>query len=136
MSAEHHISRRCFLSMFASSFAIPLVGWDRQPEDAILLVVERSACAYFYEQTDPETGLVKDRARHTGPDDHTISSIAATGFGLSAICIAHANQFVKPADAVQRVQRTLEFLARRMPHEHGFFYHFVDMRTAERAFKS
>jgi len=122
--------------MFASSFAIPLVGWDRQPEDAILLDIERSACAYFYEQTDPETGLVKDRARHTGPDDHTISSIAATGFGLSAICIAHANQFVKPADAVQRVQRTLEFLARRMPHEHGFFYHFVDMRTAERAFKS
>src|SRR5437588_2880875 len=98
--------------------------------------MERRICLFFYEQVDPVTGLVKDRARHTGADAHTISSIAATGFGLSAMCIAHANSFLKPADALQRVQQTLEFLASRMPHEHGFFFHFVDMHTAARAFKS
>jgi hypothetical protein len=104
--------------------------------DSLLLDLEKAACLFFLEQADPKTGMVKDRARHTGPDTHTISSIAATGFGLSAFCIAHANNFLKPADALARVRTTLEFLAHRMPHEHGFFYHFVDMHTAERAFKS
>jgi hypothetical protein len=52
------------------------------------------------------------------------------------MCIAHANRFLNPADARHRVEKTLEFVARRMPHEHGFFFHFVDMHSAERAFNS
>src|SRR5947209_355269 len=104
--------------------------------DDLLLEIKRRACLFFYEQADPATGLVKDRARHTGTDAHTISSIAATGFGLSGMCIAHANGFLKRSDAENRVLKTLDFLANRMPHEHGFFYHFVDMHTAERAFNS
>jgi hypothetical protein len=102
----------------------------------LLIEMERRACLFFYEHADPGTGLVKDRARHTGPDTHTISSIAATGFGLSAMCIAHANSFLRPPEAQKRAQQTLEFLARRMPHEHGFFFHFVDMHSAERRFNS
>jgi hypothetical protein len=98
--------------------------------------MERRSCLFFFEQADPATGMVKDRANHSGSDKHTISSIAATGFGLSALCIAHANKFLTPADAVSRVRTTLDFIARRMPHNHGFFYHFVDMHTAERAFTS
>jgi len=102
----------------------------------LLAEIERRACLFLYEQADPATGLVKDRAVHSGADTHTISSIAAVGFALSGMCIAHANGFLKRDDAQSRVLKTLEFLASRMPHEHGFFYHFVDMHTAERAFKS
>ena len=109
---------------------------DRKNSEAILVELERRACLFLYEQADPVTGLVKDRARHTGIDAHTVSSIAAVGFALSGMCIAHANGFLKRSDAQNRVQKTLEFLARSMPHEHGFFYHFVDMHTAERAFQS
>jgi hypothetical protein len=52
------------------------------------------------------------------------------------MCIAHANSFLRPPEAQKRAQQTLEFLARRMPHEHGFFFHFVDMHSAERRFNS
>jgi hypothetical protein len=52
------------------------------------------------------------------------------------MCVAHRNKFLDPADARNRVHKTLEFLARRMPHEHGFYFHFVDMHSGERAFKS
>jgi len=108
----------------------------KPPSDDLLVEIEKRACLFLYEQADPKTGLVKDRAIHSGTDTHTISSIAAVGFALSAMCIAHANGFLKRSDAQSRVQTTLEFLSRRMPHEHGFFYHFVDMHTAERAFRS
>jgi hypothetical protein len=104
--------------------------------DDLLVELERRACLYFYEQAAPSTGLVKDRARHTGRDTHNISSIAATGFGLSAMCIAHQNGFLKRSDAKQRVQTTLEFLARKLHNEHGFFFHFVDMESGGRAFQS
>src|SRR5579872_3503366 len=139
-----NLSRREFLSGAIGGFCCalldPFVLSKADPEryrnDVLLLEHERRSCLFFYEQADHDTGMVKDRARHTGADDHTISSIAATGFGLSALCIAHANSFLKPSDALSRVRTTLEFVARRMPHEHGFFYHFVDMHSAERAFKS
>ena len=140
-----HLSRREFLGGAVGSISCALLTsfpigsrHDHEPynKDSLLLELERRSCLFFFEQADPATGMVKDRALHTGPDTHTISSIAATGFGLSALCIAHANKFLQPADALSRVRATLEFLARRMPHEHGFFYHFVDMHTAERAFKS
>jgi hypothetical protein len=122
--------------MLAGSLADAEATKTKSATADLLIEIERRACQFFYEQADAQTGFVKDRARHDGADSHTISSIAATGFGLSAMCIAHANKFLRPADAQQRVERTLEFLARDMPHEHGFYYHFVDMHSAERAFRS
>ena len=32
----------------------------------------------------------------------------------------------------ERVRKTLSFTAKKLPHEHGFFYHFIDMNTGER----
>lgn len=131
------LSRREFCRdlLGASSLALLPPEIAGKSHDDLLVEIERRACRYFFEQTDPETGMVKDRARHTAPDRHTVSSIAATGFGLSAMCIAHEYGFLPRQDALKRVQSTLEFLARRLPQEHGFFYHFVDMHTGERAFR-
>jgi len=140
-SALMHFSRRQLLKSTLGGISYSLLApgcsaWrKRDQSDGLLVEMERRACRFFYEQADPETGFVKDRATHTEPDSHTISSIAATGFGLSALCVAHANKFLNPAGARNRVQKTLEFLARRMPHEHGFYYHFVDVHTGERAWK-
>ena len=51
--------------------------------------LERRSFQYFWEQADPQTGLVPDRARMDGsplPDSHrNVASIAATGFGLTAL---------------------------------------------------
>src|SRR5438067_11970935 len=55
--------------------------------------VSRRSFRYFKEQTDPRTGLVLDRALTNGETEDNenhegIASIAATGFGLTAFCIA------------------------------------------------
>src|SRR5258707_15311577 len=52
--------------------------------------MEHSACLFFSEQVDPSTGQVLDRATSKNPtgalDSRFVSSIAATGFGLTAWC--------------------------------------------------
>src|SRR5262245_2811214 len=49
--------------------------------------LERRAVRYFVEQSDPVTGLARDRAPADGSFSHAPSSVAATGFALTAWCI-------------------------------------------------
>ena len=109
------------------------------PEDHQLLdEVERANFCFFWEQANPVTGLIKDRcnARKAAIDDSTVASIASTGFGLTAICIAEHRGYIPRSDARERVIATLEFLANKLPHHRGFFYHWADINTGERVWDS
>ena len=105
-------------------------------DDQFLDAIERAIFLYFWEQASSTTGQVKDRVFAAGNDTRTVSSIAATGFGLTALCIADQRGYMTSADIGARVQATLSFLLNQMPHKNGFFYHFVDMNTGARAFNS
>ncbi len=100
---------------------------------AFLDDMERRGCLYFLEQADPENGQVLDRARAAGLegalDPRRLSSIAATGFGLTALCIAHKRGYAAPELIETRVARTLAFHAHSLRQEHGFFCHFNDVHT-------
>jgi hypothetical protein len=107
-----------------------------QSDDAFLDDLERRAFRYFIEQSDPQTGLVADRARAdgtAGSPGARVASVAATGFGLTAICVAEHRGWIGRAEAYRRTIMTLRSLRDRLPNVHGFFYHFVDMHTGERA---
>jgi hypothetical protein len=106
----------------------PYQGTDEQVLDAI----QQGAFQFFWNETNPNTGQIKDRALLNGHDTRTMSSIAATGFGLSCLCIGDARGYGKTTDIVTRVRNTLSFLYNTMPHVHGFYYHFVDMNTGQR----
>ena len=125
------------LSLPARSLATPAVerhGTYRLTlaDNRLLNEMEQMACRYFWEQASPKTGLVKDRARPTLRDEHEIASIAATGFGLTALCIAHKRDFIRRAEIEERVLTTLRFLQSKMYNNHGFFFHFVNMDSGER----
>lgn len=98
--------------------------------------IGRRACLYFAEQADPGTGLVRDRARIAGPEHRRVASIAATGFGLSAMAIADARRYLPRGEPRARVLQILRYLVGRAIHKSGFFYHFSDMRTGERVWGS
>jgi len=100
--------------------------------DQLLDEIERRSFDFFWNETNPSTGQVKDRAYLNGNDTRTMSSIAATGFGLSALCIGDARGYAKSTDIVDRVRTTLRFVCNTLPNVHGFFYHFVDMNTGAR----
>ncbi|HWP41737.1 MAG TPA: glucoamylase family protein [Blastocatellia bacterium] len=109
-------------------------------DEAFLEDLSRRLFRYFWEQADPGTGLVADRARTDGsPHDEThrdVASIAATGFGLTALCIAAERKWISAGQARERVRATLSFFADRATHEHGWFYHWMDRRTGEKRWKS
>ena len=108
-------------------------GGFNETDDQLLDDIERAGFLFFWEQTDPATGQVKDRALAIGNDSRTLSSIAATGFGLTVLCIGHQRGYGVTANITNRVRTTLNFLLNQMPSQNGFFYHFVDMSTGARA---
>jgi hypothetical protein len=91
---------------------------------------------FFWEQADPATGIVRDRARTDGGLVNDIGSIASVGFGLSGLCIAADRGWVPRTDAIARARTTLQFFAEKMPHQRGWFFHFVNLRTGAREWKS
>ncbi len=107
-----------------------------QADDELLEELEKLNCQYFWDQAGPQTGLVKDRCNVRANDNSVVGSIAATGFGLTALCIGQKRGFISFADARERVFVTLSFLAKKMPTHRGFFYHFADVNTGERTWDS
>jgi hypothetical protein len=108
-------------------------------DDQLMEEVEKAGFLFFWEQADPTTGQVKDRALANGINDtRAVSSIAATGFGLAALCIGDKRGYQPHATIVSRVQTTLSFVLNTLQPlgMNGFFYHFVDMTTGARAFTS
>ncbi|MBA2524492.1 MAG: hypothetical protein H0V18_01730 [Pyrinomonadaceae bacterium] len=109
-------------------------------DELFLEDLERRSFDYFWEQADPQTGLVPDRARMDGTpldENHlNVASIAATGFGLTALCIAAERRWVAKEQAKERVRNTLRFFATKAFHKKGWFYHWLDAKTGERRWKS
>jgi len=113
--------------LFVEPQRVPYSGSD----DALLDEIQRTAFEFYWNEAGA-TGQVKDRAAATGKDKYTTASIAATGFGLSGLCIADARGYGNKKQIADRVRATLRFLWEKLPHEHGFFYHFIDMNTGTR----
>jgi hypothetical protein len=107
-----------------------------QDDDAFLEALSRRTFMFFWEQADATTGIVRDRARTDGTPVNDIGSIASVGFGLSGLCIAAERGWVPKSDAIARARTTLRFFAEGMPHERGWFFHFVNLRTGAREWKS
>ena len=91
---------------------------------------------YFWYLANPTNGLVPDRTA-TG----SACSIAAVGFGLTAIGIGIDHGWISRAQGAARVLTTLNTFvqgpqgtnATGMIGYKGWFYHFLDMNTALRA---
>jgi hypothetical protein len=107
-----------------------------QEDDDFLQEMEKRNFQYFWDQASPQTGLIRDRCNVAKNDNSIVASIAATGFGLTGLCIAQKRDFIPFSDARDRVLATLRFLWKKMPTHRGFFYHFADINTGERVWDS
>ncbi len=136
------ISRRDFLKTATISAGLPSVGQAfpiSADDDHFLDDLSRRAFLYFWEQADPHTGLVLDRAAVDGQQrtSHSldVASTAATGFALTASCIAAHRNWLEPNAARERVRATLRHLTFEQVHQFGWYYHFVNRKNGERVWK-
>jgi hypothetical protein len=124
-------------SGLGSQIFLELKPQELGPSDENFLEqLERACFQYFWEQCSTHTGLVKDRSKAAGSDKRTVASIAATGFGLTGMCIAEKRGYLPSAQIRERVLVTLRCMDQRLPREHGFFYHWMDVNTGERTWHS
>jgi hypothetical protein len=99
--------------------------------------LQHAACRYFLHEVDPDTGLVRDTS-----DERAPATIAGSGFALTTYAVAAARGYLSRDDAALRARRALGFLwdapqgeGRGATGTHGFFYHFLDMRSGRRVGK-
>ena len=108
-----------------------------QPATVSLEDIEHRTFEFFWQTANPRNGLVPD---HWPMGDTPFSSIAATGFALTAYPIGVKRGWITREQARQRVLTTLRFFANAPQGAsedgdagyHGFFYHFLDMKTGLR----
>ncbi|MFO7937400.1 MAG: glucoamylase family protein [Kiritimatiellia bacterium] len=101
-------------------------------DEGFLEELQRRSFEFFRESANPANGLIPDRAHADGTRPSKVSSIAAVGFGLSALPIAVERGWIAREAAEVRAVMTLRMFAESVAGTNGFFYHFVDMETGER----
>jgi hypothetical protein len=109
-----------------------------QISETELRQLQRSTFGYFLNETNQENGLVPDNTRK---GSH--SSIAAIGFALAAYPVGVERSFVTREEGASRTLTTLRFFSNSAQGKEsdatgykGFYYHFLDMKTGRRAWKS
>ncbi|HVV72152.1 MAG TPA: glucoamylase family protein [Verrucomicrobiae bacterium] len=104
-------------------------------DDDFLDYLEEVHFDYFWYLANPNNGLIPDRTAAG-----SACSIAAVGFGLSAIAVGIDRGWISREQGAKRVLTTLKtFWAGKQDSArsgamgyHGWFYHFLDMRAATR----
>jgi hypothetical protein len=106
--------------------------WQLTEDELVEEIVSR-AFLFFWNEAGKRTGLVRDRALADGtPDGRTLASIAATGFGLAAMCIGQERGYLPAQRLRARVVTTLSFVLNHVDQVNGFFFHFIDINTGRR----
>ena len=108
-------------------------------DEALLDSLQRTAFEYFWNEANPVNGLIRDRSQAWSP-----CSIAAQGFGISAICIAIDHGWVSREEGLARIRLGLDTLwnGTQGPEQYnrngykGLFYHFLDFNSGVRTWDS
>jgi hypothetical protein len=111
-------------------------GAGLRSDSAFLDEIERRALRYFCDHTDLATGLTRDRAPSDGSPSRAPASIAASGFALTAWCVGVDRGWLDGAMATQRALAVLRSVDRSVAEEHGWIYHFVDIHSGVRMWRS
>jgi hypothetical protein len=105
-------------------------------DDAFLDYIQEANFDYFWYSANPVNGLIPDRSATGSP-----YSIAVVGFGLTAIGIGIDHGWISRSQGAARVLTTLNTFSQGPQGSgisgiigyHGWFYHFLDMKTGLRA---
>jgi hypothetical protein len=124
-----------FLTLLVAPAACQMPGGSPPPVSFSEEELQRRTFHYFWDLADSTYGQIPDRWPSL-----TFSSIAATGFGLTAYIVGAEKGFVTRVAAAQRTLKTLNALwelpqgpdASGVSGYQGFFYHFLNLDDARR----
>ena len=119
--------------------SLVLGGSVQMRDQALLDELSKRAVRFFWEQSEPSTGLTRDRGpnKKGGPENNAnISSIASTGYALAAYAIGTKRGWLEREPALKRARLTLNTVLNKLEGHKGWYYHFVDWSTGKRQWNS
>ena len=133
------------IKLHAAALLVALCFANAQPQNATKLTAQdqaflddlsHRAFQFFWDAGDPDTGIVREHLYWNGEpypaDRRDVGSTGATGFGITALCIGAEHGWVPREQARARALNTLRYYADRAPQEHGWFFHWLNVRSGER----
>jgi len=132
------VSALALLCCIALAHALPAVGLElTEVDERFLDLIQRKAFDFFWQEADPETGLVRDQANNFDQtkEEHRLhrASIASVGFGLSAYCVGVERGWITKEQAEERIRNTLTTFDTELERDgYGLYYHWIDMRNGRR----
>ena len=141
------MNRRSFLQRFVAlgataryvgqMTAADAAAMSTSADDAHLEDISRRSFRFFWEQSDPQTGIVRGRANNDGSDyakeRRDVGTTGGTGFALTALCIGAERKWVSRAEARERARATLRaYASGPVANEHGWFFHWLNVRSGAR----
>lgn len=127
--------RALFFALCVVTFPVALFAQESSPShEEFLNEVQEKAFRFFEEQHNPHNGLVRDSAlNRLGTSGNAPASIAGVGFALTVYPVAVERGWMSRAVAQALTVRTLQFFLDGAEQHNGFFYHFLNFETGERA---
>jgi hypothetical protein len=115
-TSKTFVDRRRFLEGAAGVAVVAVCGGSfataSYDDDALLNDLSRRCFLYFWDATDPETGICRDLIHGDPADnvkkgDESRGSTGVTGFALTALCIGAERKWIAREQAKDRVRRAL-----------------------------
>jgi hypothetical protein len=128
-------SRKAAIAALLPAQNVPAAGQSLSSSDEQLLDDLSHRCfLFFWEQSDPHSGIARDRTRASGGrETRYVGSTGATGFALTALCVGAERGWISRREARRRAAAALgSYAVGPVANQHGWFYHFVDIRTGVR----
>lgn len=128
---------RTFLALLLAAVSLYAQPRKISPEDdAFLEELSRRSFQFLWDASDLNTGITREHAYWNGSPypaaKRDVGSTGATGFTVTALCIAAEHGWISREKARERALNTLRYYADRAPNEHGWFYHWLNVVKGER----
>lgn len=101
-------------------------------DDQLLEKVQQQTFKYFWDFAGANSGLAKERSQADayGGEGRYIVTMGGSGFGLAAFPVAVERGWITRSQAIQRLEKILDFLE-KIPTYHGAFSHWYLDNTAQ-----
>ena len=101
-------------------------------DDELLEKVQQQTFKYFWDFAGTNSGLAKERSQADayGGEGRNIVTMGGSGFGLAAFPVAVERGWVYRSQAIQRLEKILDFLE-TIPTYHGAYSHWYLDNTAQ-----
>lgn len=94
------------------------------PDEELLTKIQEQTFKYFYDFGHPNSGLARER--NSSGD---VVTTGGSGFGLMAIIVGIERGFITRQEGVDRIERTVNFLANQANRFHGAWSHWLNGNT-------